>query len=282
MTAKPLDGIRLAAWDPQKPRKTVVPVGPTRLGGGFAVLAALTGTLDKARLVAAARAVKDAGAGIIKWAPPVTPVGKGCADAANAERFALLREIRALTGLATLVEVTDTREVSLAADAADMLMVGAAIMQNFSLLKELGRSAKKPVLLMRGWHATLMEWLNSAEYVLFEGNPEVVLCEGGIRSFEGGSRAVLDLSAVPALKKVTHLPVLVDLGRAGGPDEVEKMGLAAVAAGADGLMVVVAVEPDPAAPSREKQGLPLEAFADLVRKWTAMRSLLEGMGDDHP
>jgi 3-deoxy-7-phosphoheptulonate synthase len=151
-------------------------------------------------------------------------------------------------------------------------MVGAANMQNFSLLKELGRSAKKPVLLMRGWHATLMEWLNSAEYVLFEGNPEVVLCEGGIRTYEAGSRAVLDLSAVPALKKITHLPVLVDLARAGGPEEIEKMGLAAVAAGADGLMVAL---------SPEKKGLPLEAFAEIVRKWMAMRSLLEGLADDH-
>jgi 3-deoxy-7-phosphoheptulonate synthase len=276
-----MDGIRLAAWDSLKPRKTVVPVGPTRLGEEFAVLAGLAGTLDKTRLIAAAQVLKGAGAGIIKWTSPVTPAGDSRAATADAERFALLREVRTLTGLATIVEVTDTREVSLAADAADMLMVGAANMQNFSLLKELGRSAKKPVLLMRGWHATLMEWLNSAEYVLFEGNPEVILCEGGIRSFEAGSRAVLDLGAVPALKKITHLPVLVDLGRAGGPDEIEKMGLAAVAAGADGLMVGITAEPDPAAPSREKKGLPLEAFADLVRKWTAMRSLLEGMGNDH-
>jgi 3-deoxy-7-phosphoheptulonate synthase len=276
-----MDGIRLAAWDSLKPRKTVVPVGLTRLGEEFTLLAGLTGTLDKARLTAAAQVLKDAGAGIIKWNSPVTPAADGRAGTADAERFALLREVRALTGLATLVEVTDTREVSLAADAADMLMVGAANMQNFSLLKELGRSAKKPVLLVRGWHATLMEWLNSAEYVLFEGNPEVVLCEGGIRTYEAGSRVVLDLSAVPALKKITHLPVLVDLARAGGPEEVEKMGLAAVAAGADGLMVGVAAEPDPAAPSRERKGLPLEAFADLVRKWTAMRSLLEGIGDDH-
>jgi 3-deoxy-7-phosphoheptulonate synthase len=267
-----MDGIRLAAWDSLKPRKTIVPVGPTRLGEEFAVVAGLTGTLDKARLIAAARVLKDAGVGIIKWASPLTPAGDSRAATADAERFALLREVRALTGLATIVEVTDTREVSMAADAADMLTVGAANMQNFSLLKELGRSAKKPVLLMRGWHATLMEWLNSAEYVLFEGNPEVVLCEGGLRTYEAGSRAVLDLSAVPALKKITHLPVLVDLARAGGPEEVEKMGLAAVAAGADGLMVAM---------SLEKKGLPLEAFADLARKWTAMRSLLEGLADDH-
>jgi len=280
LTTSPMDGIRLAAWDSLKPRKTVVPVGPTRLGEEFAVLACLGGTLDKARLIAAARAVKDAGARIIKWDPPVTPAGDDRTGKSDAKRFALLREVRALTGLATLVEVTDTREVSLVAAAADMLMVGAANMQNFSLLKELGRSAKKPVLLLRGRHAMLIEWLNSAEYVLFEGNPDVILCEGGIRTFDAGSRAVLDLSAVPALKKVSHLPVLVDLGLAGGPDEVEKMGLAAVVAGADGLMVGVAAEPDPAVPSRERKGLPLEAFADLVRKWTAMRSLLEGIGND--
>lgn len=277
-----MDGIKLAAWDSLKSRRTVVDVGPARLGEKFAVLAGLAGGLDRTRAVVAARAVKAAGAGILKWELPATPLGDGRPATADAEHFALLREVCRLTGLAALVEVTDTREVSQASEAADILMVGAANMQNFSLLKELGRSAKRPVLLMRGWHATLMEWLNSAEYILLEGNPEVVLCEGGIRSFESGSRAILDLSAVPALKKITHLPVLVDVGESAGSDEVERMSLAAVAAGADGLMVGVAPAPDPTAPSREKKGMTLEAFAALVPKLTAMRSLLEGLRIDHP
>lgn len=282
MTASPLDGIKLAAWDPLKPRKTVIRAGPARLGEEFAILAGLAGLPDKDRFIAAARAVKEAGAGIIRWDAPVARTGEGRPGTGDAERFALLREVRALSGTAALVEVTDTREVALIADAADILMVGAANMQNFSLLKELGRSARKPVLLMRGWHATLMEWLNSAEYILLEGNPEVILCEGGIRSFEAGSRAVLDLSVVPALKKITHLPVLVDVGRAGGPDETERMSLAAVAAGADGLIVEIAPAPETTAPSMEMKGMTLEAFAALVPKTAALRSLLEGLADDHP
>jgi len=278
----PMEGIKLAAWGPQRSRKTVVEVGPVRLGERLAVLAGLAGPLDATRTVAAAKAVKEAGAEILKWSLSMAPLEDGRAVTADAERFALLRDVGRLTGLAALVEVTDTREVALASELADILMVGAANMQNFSLLKELGRSARKPVLLMRGWHATLKEWLNSAEYVLLEGNPEVVLCEGGIRSFESGPRGILDLSAVPALKQITHLPVLVDIGVAAGRDEVERMSLAAVAAGADGLMVEVAAGPERPAASQEEKGMTLEAFAELVPKIAAMRSLLEGLGIDHP
>jgi 3-deoxy-7-phosphoheptulonate synthase len=151
-----------------------------------------------------------------------------------------------------------------------VLMVGAANMQNFSLLKELGRSAGKPVLLVRGWHSTLKEWLNSAEYVLFEGNPAVILCDAGIRSFESGARVVLDLSAIPAVKDISHLPILLDVGRAGGPEEIEKLGLAAVAAGVDGLMLEVG--PDALSPA---------VFAGLARKFAAMSRLVEGLGLDH-
>jgi 3-deoxy-7-phosphoheptulonate synthase len=282
VTTTPMEGIKLAAWGPQGSRKTVVEVGPARLGDEFVVLASLPGSVDASRLVAAARVVKEAGAGILKWDLPIAPLGDGRPATADAERFAALRDVGRRTGLAALVEVTDTREVAAASEVADILMVGAANMQNFSLLKELGRSAKKPVLLMRGWHATLKEWLNSAEYVLLEGNLEVVLCEGGIRSFESGSRAILDLSAVPALKQITHLPVLVDIGAAAERDEVERMSLAAVAAGADGLMIEVAPVPDPAVPPGERKGMSLAAFAALVPKIVAMRSLLEGLGIDHP
>ena len=168
-------------------------------------------------------------------------------------------------GLPVIAEVADTRDVAAAAAAADVLLVGAANMQNFSLLKELGRSARRPVLLVRGWHATLKEWLNSAEYVLFEGNPSVILCDSGIRGFEAGDRVIYDLSAIPALKGVSHLPVLFDLSRAGEAPEIEKLGLAAVAAGADGLIVEVA----PA------------AFAGLARKVAAMDRLVEGLAVDH-
>jgi 3-deoxy-7-phosphoheptulonate synthase len=167
-----------------------------------------------------------------------------------------------------------------ASAAADVLLVGAANMQNFSLLKEVGRSSSKPVVLVRGWHATLKEWLNSAEYVLLEGNPRVILCEAGIRSFESGSRVILDLSAVPAVKAISHLPILVDLDRAGEAAEIERMGLAAVAAGADGLIVDVVRPAEPSGPSEGTKGIALEGFDRLVRTFAAMRSVMEDLGID--
>jgi 3-deoxy-7-phosphoheptulonate synthase len=282
LTATLKDGLRRAAWDSRKPRKTVVAVGSMRIGEGFTICAGLAGESDKSIVFAAARAVREAGADILRWGVFMTSLGHDRSGTADAERFAILREIGSRTGMPALIEVTDTKDVSMVAGSADILMVGAPNMQNFSLLKELGRSAKKPVLLMRGWHATLKEWLNSAEYILSEGNPEVLLCEGGIRSFEGGSRFILDLSAVPALKRITHLPVLVDVSRAGGAEEIEKMGLAAVAAGADGIMVDVFIVPDESGSMTRKNGIILETFAAVAPKITAMRSLLEGLRDDHP
>jgi 3-deoxy-7-phosphoheptulonate synthase len=267
LTAK-LHGIKLAAWDEKNYRKTVLEVGPARIGGAFTIVAGLEGEGDETSALAAARSAKAAGAGIFRW------------GGTEAGGFGRVRDVAAAAGLPAIIEVTDTKEVVPAAAAADALLVGAANMQNFSLLKELGRSAAKPVLLVRGWHATLMEWLNSAEYILFEGNPRVILCEAGIRSFEAGTRVILDLSAVPAVKEISHLPILVDAGRAGGPGEIEKMGLAAIAAGADGLMLEVALSSG--SPGRPPAtGLSLAEFAGIVPKLAAMARLMEGLGIDH-
>jgi len=259
-----LDDIKLAAWDEKDPRKTVVEVGSARIGETFAILAGFEGAGDEDQAFAAARAVKAAGGAAFRWA------------GAEAAGFAAGRDVGLRAGLPVIIEVTDTKEVAPAAAAADMLMVGATNMQNFSLLKELGRSAGKPVMLVRGWHATLKEWLNSAEYVLFEGNRKVVLCEAGIRSFESDARPILDLSAVPALKALSHLPVVVDVGRAGGPEEVGKMGLAAVAAGADGLMVEVSLADLGATAAAPAKALSLAEFARLAPKLAAMSRLAEG------
>lgn len=253
----PWEGIKLAAWDEARPQKTVVEIGPARIGAGFTLVAALESAEDGGAALAALRSAKAAGAAVWRWPDP------------GVEGLVRARGLAGQAGLPVIVEVTDTKEVAAAAAAADALLVGAANMQNFSLLKELGRSAAKPVWLVRGWHATLKEWLNSAEYVLFEGNPAVVLCDAGIRSFEAGGRFVLDLSIIPALKAISHLPVVLDVGRAGGPDEIEKMGLAALAAGADGLVAGL----DPAAGPA--------AFAALGRRFTAMSRLVEGLGRDH-
>jgi 3-deoxy-7-phosphoheptulonate synthase len=268
VTAK-LDGIKLAAWDEKNPRKTVLEVGQTKIGGALTIVAGFEGEGDATSALAAARAVKAAGAGIFRWA------------GSEAGGFGRVRDVAAAAGLPAIIEVTDTKEVAPAAAAADVLMVGAVNMQNFSLLKELGRSAGRPVLLVRGWHATLKEWLNSAEYVLFEGNPRVILCEAGIRSFEAGSRVILDLSAVPAVKEISHLPILVDAGRAGGPEEIEKMGLAAIAAGADGLMLEVALSAGTPSRPPATVGLSLAEFAGLVPKMAAMGRLMEGLRIDH-
>ena len=238
-----LDDIKLAAWDEKDPRKTVVEVGSARIGETFAILAGFEGAGDEDLAFAAARAVKAAGGAAFRWA------------GAEAAGFAAGRDVGLRAGLPVIIEVTDTKEVAPAAAAADMLMVGATNMQNFSLLKE---------------------WLNSAEYVLFEGNRKVVLCEAGIRSFESDARPILDLSAVPALKALSHLPVVVDVGRAGGPEEVGKMGLAAVAAGADGLMVEVSLADLGATATVPAKALSLAEFARLAPKLVAMSRLAEG------
>jgi len=273
----PWEGLKLAARGDRKTDRTVFGAGSLRIGGALAVFAGIACVGDKALAIAAARSVKEAGAAGFRWTEPEAAAVDGT-DAAG--RFARIREIAKRAGLPVLVEVTDTKDVSPAAEAADVLLVGAANMQNFSLLKEVGRSCSKPVVIVRGWHAKLMEWLNSAEYVLVEGNPRVILCEAGIRSFETRSRVVLDLSAVPAVKAISHLPVLVDLDRAGGPGEIERLGLAAVAAGADGLVVDVALPTDSADSAEESNGITLAEFGRLVPMLAAMGDLMEGLGID--
>jgi 3-deoxy-7-phosphoheptulonate synthase len=167
--------------------------------------------------------------------------------------------------LAVVTEVLDPRHVKMVAEYADMLQIGARNMQNFALLREAGL-ARKPVLLKRGFAATVDEWLMAAEYVLVEGNPHVVLCERGVRSFDSATRNLLDLAVVPLLAELTHLPVIVDPSHGTGLARlVEPMSLAAIAAGADGLLVEVHPEPAGAA-SDGAQSLTLEQFASLASR----------------
>ena len=175
----------------------------------------------------------------------------------------MLAEERAATGLPVITEVLDTRTVALVAEKVDCIQVGARNMQNFALLTEVG-DCGKPVLLKRGMAATLEDLLLAAEYVLARGNPHVMLCERGIRTFERALRYTLDIGAVPYLKQETHLPVLVDPSHAcGRRDLVPALALAAVAAGADGLLIEVHPEPDQAH-SDGDQSMRLEAFAELM------------------
>jgi 3-deoxy-7-phosphoheptulonate synthase len=186
----------------------------------------------------------------------------------------MLAEVRAETGLPIVTEVMDTRQVELIAEYADVLQIGARNMQNFALLSEVGR-VQRPVLLKRGLSATVKELLMAAEYVMAQGNRDVILCERGIRTYETATRNTLDVAAIPVLKAETHLPVLVDPSHAGGrADLVAPLSFAAIAAGADGL--VVEVHPNPAeALSDGDQSLTLEHFAELM---TSLRPFAQAAG----
>jgi len=179
------------------------------------------------------------------------------------EALEILADVRAEVGLPVVTEVLDVRHIDMIAEHADMLQVGARNMQNFALLAELGR-VKRPVLLKRGLSATVEELLMAAEYVMAYGNRDVVLCERGIRTYERATRNTLDVSAIPVLKRETHLPVIVDPSHAGGTkDLVAPLSFAAIAAGADGL--IIEVHPDPeCALSDGDQSLPPESFESLM------------------
>jgi 3-deoxy-7-phosphoheptulonate synthase len=211
----------------------------------------------------AAHAVRRAGAGMLRggaFKPRTSPYAfQGLGEAA----LRMMSEIRSETGMPVVTEVMDTRQVELVAEHADMLQIGARNMQNFALLSEVGR-LQRPVLLKRGLSATLKELLMAAEYVMAQGNRDVVLCERGIRTFEPATRNTLDVSAIPVLKAETHLPVLVDPSHAGGrADLVAPLAFASVAAGADGLIIEVHPTPEQAL-SDGDQSLGLPEFAALM------------------
>ncbi len=212
-----------------------------------------------------ARAVKQSGARALRggaFKPRSSPYAF---QGMGREALELLAEVRSETGLPVVTEVLDPRQVELVADFADVLQVGARNMQNFALLSEIGRS-RKPVLLKRGLSATITELLMAAEYVLAEGNTQVMLCERGIRTYETSTRNTLDIAAIPVLKRETHLPVLVDPSHAAGQASlVAPLAMAAIAAGADGLLVEV--HPDPTcAQSDGDQSLTFAAFDDMMRQ----------------
>jgi 3-deoxy-7-phosphoheptulonate synthase len=246
-----------------------------RVGGReLAVVAGPCSVEGPEMLLETARAVRAAGAGLLRggaFKPRTSPYAF---QGLGAQALELLAEVRRETGLPVVTEVMDTRQVELVAAHADVLQVGARNMQNFSLLSEVGR-VQRPVLLKRGASAKLEELLLAAEYVMAQGNQQVILCERGIRTFETKTRNTLDVAAVPVLKAETHLPVIVDPSHAGGrADLVAPLAFAAVAAGADGL--IVEVHPDPSrARSDGDQSLTVEAFAEMMRR---LRPFAEAAG----
>ncbi len=248
-----------------KKQKSAIKIGNVTIGdGGFVVMAGPCSVEGRDQLMTTAESVAKSGAHLLRggaYKPRTSPYDfQGMAE----DGLKLLAEARANTGLAVITEVLDTGDVELVAEYADVLQVGTRNMQNFALLKKLGE-INKPVMLKRGLSATIKEFLLSAEYIVTHGNPNVILCERGIRTFETATRNTLDLAAVPLLNELTHLPVVIDPSHATGKRSlVRPLSKASVAVGADGLMAEVHPKPEEAW-SDGPQSLRLEEFAQLMR-----------------
>ena len=257
---------KLASSQFRKGERSVVEVAGRRIGGPyFATIAGPCTVESREVMLDSARAVRDAGAQMLRggaYKPRTSPYSfQGLGEAG----LRLLAEAREETGLPVVTEVMDVRDLDAVLEVADMVQIGARNMQNYTLLTEVGRSGR-PVLLKRGPSATLEELLMAAEYMLKEGNENVILCERGIRSFESAYRYTLDLMAVPALQDLTHLPVVVDPSHAAGRrDFVGPLSLAAAAVGADGVIVEVHPHPESAI-CDGPQALRTDGFADYMRQ----------------
>ena len=248
------------------PEDSVIPVGNTTVGPGtLTIMAGPCAVESREQLMETAFAVKKAGATFLRggaYKPRTSPYSfQGLEE----EGLKYMKEAREATGLNVICEVTSLRAIESAVNYVDMLQIGARNMQNFELLKEAGKSGI-PILLKRGLSATIDEWLNAAEYIMSEGNPNVVLCERGIRTYETATRNTLDISAVPVIRTKSHLPIIVDPSHATGVRAyVAPLAKAAIAVGADGLMIEV--HPNPAcALSDGPQSLTFEAFEELTEE----------------
>ena len=247
------------------PADTVIKVGEATIGGGgFAVIAGPCSVETPEQICAVAQSVKASGASLLRggaFKPRTSPYSF---QGLRGEGIQLLLEAKKQTGLPIVTEIMSYEDIDLFEDV-DVIQIGARNMQNFELLKRVGR-LNKPILLKRGLSSTIEEFLMSAEYIMAEGNEQVILCERGIRTFETKTRNTLDLSAVPLLKKLSHLPVIIDPSHATGiPWMVEPLTLAAIAAGADGVMIEVHNDP-PKALCDGAQSLRPEQFDALMTK----------------
>ena len=259
------------------PFNTVVRVGGVSIGDGNVVVMGGPCSVDtEENVMTTARAVRDAGGHILRGGA-FKPRSSPYAFRGHGEKgLKMLAAARDETGLPVITEVMDARDVELVAKYADILQIGARNMQNFALLDEVGKAAR-PVMLKRGLSGTIEEWLLAAEYILSHGNRDVILCERGIRTFETATRNTFDVSAIPLVKRLSHLPIIGDPSHATGAWYlVEPVALAAIAAGADGLIVEVHPEPDHAL-SDGAQSLTPENFAKLVER---TRTLAQALGRD--
>ncbi len=254
-----------------EPRNTVVKIGNVAVGDGeLVVFAGPCAVESEEQTMSTARAVKAAGAQVLRggaFKPRTSPYSfRGMGE----DGLKILAQARAETGLPVITEVMDTQDVELVARYADVLQIGARNMQNFNLLEEVGK-AGKPVMLKRGLSATYDDWLLAGEYVMATGNRQLMLCERGIRTFEHYTRNTLDLAAIPVIKKLSHLPVVADPSHGTGKWYlVTPMAVAAVAVGADALIIEVHPNPDVAL-SDGAQSLTFENFAKLMKQVKVIR-----------
>ena len=269
-----MKGLKLAALNGSK--RTVVRVGDVRLGEGFTIIAGPCSVESEEQTIETAKLVKAAGADMLRggaFKPRSSPYSF---QGLGLKGLKILEKARDITGLPIVTEVVDPRDVSWVSEYADILQIGTRNMQNYALLTEVGK-ADKPVLLKRGMYSTIEEWLNCAEYILKEGNPNVILCERGIRTHEKYTRNTLDLSAVPAVKELTHLPIITDPSHATGKISlIGPMSLASVASGADGMIVEVHWKPEEALCDKD-QAMPPEMFAGLMQKLRVLNASMHQM-----
>lgn len=254
---------------------SIVKVGEVEIGGNcITVIAGPCAVENREQLLTAARQVKQTGAHILRggaFKPRTSPYSFQGLEKQGLE---LLKEASTATGLPTVTEVIDERSMDLTVEYVDMLQIGARNMQNFRLLRAAGQT-NKPILLKRGMSATIEEWLMAAEYIMSEGNGKIVLCERGIRTYEPSTRNTLDLSAVPVVKRLSHLPVIVDPSHATGDRQlVTPMSLAAISAGADGLEIEMHPNPSRAL-SDGAQSLTPEGLHLLMGKLNRLIPVLE-------
>lgn len=269
-----MKNLKLVARETKK--GTVVKVADVEIGRDFVVIAGPCSVESEKQILDTAWAVKAAGADMLRggaFKPRTSPYSF---QGLGIQGLKMLEKAKRETGLPVVTEVVDPRDVSWVAEFADVLQIGTRNMQNFSLLKEVGNSGR-PVLLKRGMHSTLEEWLNCAEYILSEGNPDVILCERGIRTFETYTRNTLDLSAVPAIKELSHLPIIIDPTHSTGRISlIASMSMAAVAAGADGMIVEVHHKPQEALCDAD-QALTPDMFANMLRRLRPLKSFINNL-----
>lgn len=269
-----MKNLKLVSRETQK--RTVINVSGVEIGRDFVVIAGPCSVESETQLLETAHAVKAAGADMLRggaFKPRTSPYAF---QGLGLQGLKLLEKAKKETGLPIVTEVVDPRDVSWVAEFADVLQIGTRNMQNFSLLKEVGKS-ERAVLLKRGMYSTLSEWLNCAEYILSEGNSDVILCERGIRTFETYTRNTLDLSAVPSIKELSHLPIIIDPTHSTGRlSLIASMSMASVAVGADGMIVEVHHKPQEALCDAD-QALTPKIFSKMMKRLRPLKSFLNNL-----